>query len=195
MATATFKNVYDEAVIIAGASFDYTLLNRALRWIWRTDDPMFAWPETVSSSTSITITNGVIAWSAVSNSDWCSFWESDPSVYTPGFALVVNDVPVTWDGVQFRTQSATATSPCFAYYRATVPQGTSATDVSTTIPLEMKDILIEYAFYLYSRSIRSMDVATSARNLAQELLEGRKAGLLNANSRFPWVQNINVVQF
>lgn len=195
MATATFKSIYDEAVVLAGVSFDYTLLNRALRWVWRTDDPLFAWPETVTSSASITITSGVIAWTAVSSSDWCSFWESDPSVYTPDTNFLVNAVPVTWDGVQFRTQSATVTSPCFAYWRTAVPQGSSATDASTTVPLELKDITLEYAIYLYFRSNGSMERAKDARELAQELMEGRKAGFLNANIRFPWDQNINVVQF
>ena len=178
-------------------------LNRALRWIWKTDDPYFAWPASVTSSANITITSGVITWAAVSSSDWVSFWNSDPSVYpgtaSPPYSTVL-PVPVTWDGVQFRTQSSSVTSPCFAYWRSACPAGTWVTGYSPasyatpTIPEEFVDPVVNFALAEYFRSIASGDRMADARRQAQEWKEGRVCAILNSDTQHqPWKGNVNVI--
>src|SRR5678815_5600517 len=55
-------------------------INRGLRWAWSDDDPRFIWPQTLTNSATVPITNNVITWASVSSTDWVSFWRSDPRI-------------------------------------------------------------------------------------------------------------------
>jgi len=178
-------------------------LNRALRWIWKTDDPYFAWPASITSSASVTITSGVITWAAVSSSDWVSFWNSDPSVYpgtaTPPFTEV-QPVPVSWDGTQFRVHSSSVTSPCFAYWRSACPVITwaaASTVPSYATPLiqaEFVDPVVNFALAEHFRALSSMDRANDARAQAIQWKEGRVIAIQNSDQMIlPWKGNVNII--
>lgn len=72
MSSVTFKTLMDDLAYQAGMNPNPTAgtdgnptevdksnfvfeLNRAIRWVWGTDDPLFAWPVAVTSSNNITV--------------------------------------------------------------------------------------------------------------------------------------------
>ncbi len=181
-------------------------LNRGLRWAWSDDDERFAWPQTITSSASIPVTNGVITWAAVSNTDWVSFWQTDPRVIpTSGFPLLpywgwaidngVPPVPVMWDGTQFNVQQGGAPATVFAFYRSPVPQGTfalaatSPTYATPTIPAFFRESVVKYALAeLYMTTGSSQE--NTYRGAAIEWYSSNKAAIINTDAGTPWQGNI-----
>ncbi len=181
-------------------------INRALRWAWIDDDPRFIWPQTVTVDASVAVVNNIIAWSEVGNSDWVSFWQSDPriaggSVYPSmpyyGWAYGPNvpPVPVTWDGAQFNIQAPGYPATIFAFYRAAVPQGTfvvaasSPTYVTPTVPSFFRDAVVKYAvaeYYASTGSSQELDY----RAQALTWYTAQKASILNSDAATPWLGNI-----
>jgi hypothetical protein len=171
-------------------------LNSALKWVWKLDDPMFIWPVTVTVDTSVAISGGIIAHTEVGSSDWVSFWESDPRPYINSGNPTVNPVPVSWDGTQFYTQSSSASSPCFAFYRSACPQGTwvaASAYATPTVPAEFEEVVVNKAAEERLNSLGLFEQAQFRRKEAVEWMEARKAAILNSTNISPWGDNIVVV--
>lgn len=182
-------------------------LNRALRWAWAGDDPFFAWPQTLTTNASVTVTAGVIAWSAVGSSDWASFWRTDPRVPPSniipavpylgyGMGNNVPPVPVTWDGAQFNVQDTGVSTPVFAFYRSAVPQGTFAlaatnpTYATPTCADFFRDAVVNYAAAEYFDSLAVDARGQRYRSKALEWYDSNKASILNSEAGYPWRGNI-----
>ena len=217
--TVTFADLLNQLAIDCGMSRNASVgtvpgdlwhqqacefLNRALRWVWSADDPYFAWPVTVTSSAAITVTNGVIAASAVGSSDWVSFWRSDPRLptvnITSGWPLfpVIQPVPVKWDGTSYYVQDSSVGSPVFAFWKTAVPQGTfvlagsSPTYATPTVPSFFFDPVLYFALAEYYRMKNAFDLMAGARKLANEWMDGQKAAVLNSDAMQPWRGNVIV---
>jgi hypothetical protein len=182
-------------------------LNNAIRWAWSMDDSRFVWPQTLTSSATVPVTGGIIAWSDVGNSDWVSFWQSDPRLppsnvipgipyYYWGWCPTVPPVPVTWDGTQFNVQDSSIAGPVFAFYRTAVPQGTFAlantdpTYATPTLPDFFRDAVVRYAVAEYLSVPGSQDRETSFRQKALDWYDSNKASILNSDAGYPWQGNI-----
>lgn len=215
--TVTFREILNELAQREGLNFNPSVatatltdetrianavmrVNSALRWIWICDDALFAWPATISTASSVTITSGVITWAAVSNSNWVSFWESDPRI-NASTGVTVNPIPVMWDGTQFKIQSSTASTPCFAFYRAACPQGTyvagAATDgtkyATPTVPEQFLDPVLRYAHAEFLANHQAPELAAVEMQRAINWMEGRKGAILDGKAELPWADNINVI--
>lgn len=127
-------------------------LNAALRWAWRTEDPLFAFPFTVDSSASVAVTAGLIAPTLLGDGSWCSLWEADPR--PAGAVLRPVTAHVSHDGVH----PTKALSTVFAFYRNAAPQGTyaAAGDYATPsgIPAELLDMVTLRALYAQFTSVQ-----------------------------------------
>lgn len=124
-------------------------VNAALRWAWRTEDPLFAFPFTVDSGT-VAVTSGLIAPTLLGDGSWCSLWEADPR--PAGTALQPVAAHVSHEGVH----PVKSLSSVFAFYRAAVPQGTyvAAGEYATPtgIPAELLDMVTLRALYAHFTS-------------------------------------------
>lgn len=182
-------------------------VNTAIRWAWGMDDSRFAWPQTLTAASSVTVTDGVIAWADVGSSDWVSFWRSDPRVppsniipaipfYGWGFDMNVPPVPVMWDGTQFNVQDSSVTSPVFAFYRTATPQGTFAlsatnpTYTTPTVPDFFKDPVCRYATAELLSVLASADREQQFRGKAVDWYDSNKASILNSDAGYPWHGNV-----
>ncbi len=181
-------------------------LNRSLRWAWSDDDQRFIWPQTLTNSSTVPITNNIIAWSDVSFSDWVSFWQTDPRVAPTnvfpilpywGWALgnAVAPVPVSWDGTQFNVQSGGSPATIFAFFRTPVPQGTfalaasSPTYATPTLPDFFRDAVVKYAlaeYYATTGSAQEQDY----RARAVDWYDSNKAAITNSDAAYPWQGNV-----
>lgn len=182
-------------------------INQGLRWAWADEDEYFAWPQTLTPAASVTVTSGVIAWSEVGNSDWVSFWRTDPRVppsniipavpyYGYGIGNDVPPVPVTWDGTQFNVQDTSVSTPVFAFYRTAVPQGTFAlaaanpTYATPTVADFFRDAVVKYAVSEYLDSMASEARSRRFKEKAEEWFQGNKACILNSDAGYPWKGNV-----
>lgn len=116
-----------------------TEVNAALRWIWRDDDPHFAWPWTVDDKTT-TPSSGLITAATLSDTgdgSWCSLWTVDPRTYE---SLAV---PVIANSDHDGVHVLDGTTSVFAFYRKAVPQGTYASGGSYSTPASIPSLLLD----------------------------------------------------
>lgn len=224
MATCTFNDLLNDfakglnltrnsAVIgvVAGATMPddlwheqvVGLLNQAIEWVWTDEDPRFAWPCTLLTNSAITVSGNTISPSQVSNSEWVSFWYSDPRIpwatVTSGwfdYCQYTPPVSVTWDGQNFYVQDNTLTGPTFAFYRAPTPQGvfalasTNPTYATPTVPDFFRDAIVFYALSNWHRQHDNNEAADRNEKRFDDWFYRAKAAVLNDDSRAPWGDNV-----
>lgn len=200
----TYQTLLDDYNAITGASTSAQsvyFVNLALRWAWGMDDSTFAWPQTLTSSSTVPVTSGVIAWTDVGSSDWVSFWRTDPRLPAGnifpgipylnwGYNRTVPPVPVTWDGYQFNVQDSSISTPVFAFYRTAVPQATYGGSYTATVPTFFRDPVVRYAVAEYFASIASLDREATFRAKALDWFDSNKASILNSDAGCPWTGNV-----
>lgn len=155
-------------------------LNQALRWVWRDDNPRFAFPFSVSSDT-VTVTDGAIALSDLGDGTWCSLWSTDPRPANSGARPI--HATVGLDAVH----PVTAETSVFAFFRTAVPQATYATDATydtPEVPDILQDILPLKAMHMRLLSLREWDGLKAMASILGEpdrIRDKWRAGLQNSN--------------
>jgi hypothetical protein len=143
----TFRNLLDRLAEMEGTAFAswseaqkavrVAHVNAALRWAWKTDDPLFAFPWSVTSNASVTVTSGAIPASSLGDGTWCSWWESDPRA--AGATRAPVEAVVSQSGVH----PTKTLSTVFAFYRTAAPAGTYAAAGTYATPSNIPDALLD----------------------------------------------------
>lgn len=193
----TFRTLLNRLAEMEGKSFDvYTSdqlkvrvahLNAALRWAWKTDQPKFAFPFTVTSAT-VTVTSGKIDPDDLGEGTWGSFFTADPR--PAGATACQVNVQVADDGVY----PIDATTTVFAFYRFATPQGTYAEGgeyaTPSNIPAQVLDMVAVKALSTLFVSMQQWD-AVNALKASYEDPKEQKEALMAAllNSGMSWQRN------
>lgn len=203
--STTYQTLVDDYVTTSSISAIDALcivnINQALRWCFAGDDSYFAWPQTIIHNASVTVTDGVIAWSDVASADWVSFWRSDPRLpisnvvpgipyWSWGWNPSVLPVPVCWDGAQFNVQDTSVSTPVFAFYRIPTPQATLGGGYTAAILPFMRDPVVRYALGEYYSALGSMEREQRYNGKAVDWYDSNKAAILNSEAGYPWQGNI-----
>jgi hypothetical protein len=189
----TFRNLLDRLAEMEGtafASWDESQkrvrvahVNEALRWAWKTEDRMFAFPFTVDTDT-VTPTAGLIDPSDLGDGTWCSVWESDPQA--PDAVRCPLEAHVSHEGVRLNR----SVSSVFAFFRMPVPQGTYVSESAYASPNDIPDDLLDmvalkalYSLYIGMQQWEAVNALSksygSPEKAKGDLVEGlRNSGLV-----------------
>lgn len=142
----TARNLLDRLAQMEGTDFTLwteakiaqrvAMINSALRWAWKTEQPKFAWPFTVSSGT-VTVTDGLIDPTDLGDGSWCSLWSADPRSSSAYNVARPIEARVSEDGVHPNEDIGSV----FAFYRNAVPQLTYVNGDSYANPSNIPDAL------------------------------------------------------
>lgn len=144
----TFADILDRLCEMEGSDFDNMSeaqkklrvghVNAALRWAWRTDDPLFAFPFTVTTAT-VNVTAGLVALASLGEGTWCSLWTADPRPASSSSTARPVQARVSQTGAHPLTEETSV----FAFYRSAVPQGTYAPAGAYATPASLSENLLE----------------------------------------------------
>lgn len=172
-----------------------TKANEALRWWWREYRPKFAWRETVDSSASVTVTDGVIPFASLGEGSGCSLWTGDPRPFPRTVQPI--DCVMSEDGVHPLTTLTTV----FAFYRTACPVITWAAGSSYATPANIPEACLQpvalYAAGLDLVSAGQFDQGERRMARAESWFDERRVALVNSGKEdqgMVWLQNWFVMQ-
>lgn len=156
-----------------------TKVNEALRWWWKEHNRNWAWPETVDSSASVTVTSGLISLGSLGEGSWCLLATEDPrpAGNTASFLEAVRSE----DGIHPVSEDY---STVFAFYRTACPQISYSSGSSYASPSNIPNVCLRpVVFYANAMRLISQgqyEAGYSRRKQAIELFEERMADLRNS---------------
>lgn len=168
-----------------------TKVNEALEWWWKRQFPKFAWPETVDSDSSVSVTSGLISLSDLGEGSGCALFTSDPRPAT-STAQPLQFV-ISEDGVH---PLCTELTTVFAFYRTACPQITYAAASLYATPANIPNVCLRpVVLYANGRRLRSQGQfreGDSQIAAAIDLIDQRRVGL--ANSGLVWQRNFFAIE-
>lgn len=188
---STFRDFLNELAGLEGTSFDdwdedqiklrVAKINEAVRREWKTEDPLFAFPETVATAT-VTVTSGKISPSDLGDQTWCALFETDPRAAGASFRPIKARVSNT--GVH----PVNTYTSVFAFYRATVPQGTYAQGGAYATPSGIPSIFLDTvpvralaSIYVAMGQFDSLNALLKLHGEPGKIREARIAALRESN--------------
>lgn len=165
-----------------------THANKALRWWWKEHFRSFAWPETVSVTTSVTVTSGAVTLSDLGEGSWASLWDGDPR--PQGHTSKPLGFTRSGDKIHPHSDTGTAPSTVFAFFRFACPQITYAAASSYATPSNIPNVCLEpvslYANGLRLRSQGQFETGNAQLSRAVKIFEERVADLKNMSRGLVW---------
>jgi hypothetical protein len=172
-----------------------TLLNEALEWCWRPENPRMAWPDSISTGT-VTVTAGVISWASLGAGDWFNLWTENPRP-EDGSPNRARAVQALWDkdGVYPRGLENGATS-VFAFFRTAIPvatyvasPGEGSSYATPTVPARLARMIVQYANAQRLLNGDQLERGYKAEREAFKLYEDELSTLLDTDIKMPWMTN------
>jgi hypothetical protein len=194
----TGKNLLDRLAEMEGTAFAswseaqiairVAHTNGALRWAWKDDDPLFAYPFSVASGT-VAVTSGAIAANLLGEGTWCSLFSADPRPANAEYRKIY--ATVSQSGVH----PVTSETSVYAFYRAAVPQLTYAAASTYATPNDIPSILLDIValralsgLYVGMQQWDALRALKSVYGEPQDARDSLKNSLLNT-AALPWAQH------
>lgn len=189
----TYKQLLDRLAEMEGKVFaDWSeaqkaqrvpLLNEALRWAWKTNDRMMAFPFTVATGT-ITVVSGIVPKASLGDATWCSLWSEDPRAASSRFTARKIYATTSHEG----PAPVTEESSVFAFYRKVVPAGTYASGGNYATPADIPDELLDMvplralsSLFVALQQFDALNALKAVYGDPRDTKEGLVAGVLNSD--------------
>lgn len=130
------------------------LVKAALRWAWKTDNPLFAFPFTMDGDT-VDVTDGLIALADLGDGSLCSLWTEDPR--PAGNNARPLGAATSNLGVHPRSCEGANLTSCFAFFRKAVPTFDYAEGGLYATPTDIPEQLLDMVAL---KALSSLLVAT-----------------------------------